>query len=187
MFSHTLLLTISGVGKTCAAMTAEALITAFGCDLIINTGLAGGCDNRLRSGDAVLVEKAVYHDFDLGSLGGFDTFISGFHPYKNLIEIAEQTLIKLSIRFVSGIVASGDVFVSDRELKKSIISRTGCSCVDMEAAAIAHVASVNELPFCIVKFISDNADEEAKLDFETSLDSYSRHCAMFVREMVRTL
>ncbi|MCL2539259.1 MAG: 5'-methylthioadenosine/adenosylhomocysteine nucleosidase [Oscillospiraceae bacterium] len=187
LFSHTLLLTISGIGKTCAAMTAEALITAFGCDLILNTGLAGGCDAGLKAGDAVLIEKAVYHDFDLGSLGGFDSFFDGFHPDMRLYGLAQQALTALDIRFIRGVVATGDVFVADSALKDSIVSRTSCSCVDMEAAAIAHVASANALPFVIVKFISDSADEGATADFETSLDTYSRRCAAFVREMARVL
>ena len=187
LFSHTLLLAISGIGKTSAAMTTEALITAFNCEIIINTGLAGGCDDRLQPGDAVLADKAVYHDFDLGALRDLHSFPDGFLPDRKLFSLAERAMTKLGACFVSGTVASGDVFVSDKALKDEIIARTRCSCIDMEAAAIAHVASLNALPFTIVKYISDSADLGAELDFDAALSLYTKRCAAFVREIVKLI
>ena len=187
-FSHSLFLIISGIGKTCAAMAAQILITAFGCDIIINTGLSGGCDDRLVPGDAVLVKKAFYHDFSYLSLAGTEIgFEDGFSSDQNLIKLAEKVLCTLGFHYITGIAASGDIFVSDKNIKQDIIKRTKCSCVDMEAAAVAHVASANSLPFVILKIVSDSADNKAAEDFEASIELYSSRCVLFVRELVKVL
>lgn len=188
IFSHTLFLTICGVGKTCAAMAVQTLISAFDCELIINTGLSGGCDSSLSPGEAVVIEKSLYHDFPYTDLPGFSIgFPDGFRSDTDLINLASRSLDFLKIPNITGIAATGDIFVSDSSLKLRITAQTQCSCVDMEAAAIAHVASANNLPFIIVKFISDNADINAASDFTVNLKLYAEQCASFIREMVKRI
>ena len=185
--SHTLLLTISGIGKTRAAMAVQTLAVAFGCDVIINTGLAGGCGDA-KPGTAVLAQRAVYHDFDLNILSNDrESYPDGFETDGRLTEYAGQALENAGIDFVRGTAATGDIFVADKFVKDAIVKRTGCVCLDMEAAAIAHAASVNSLPTVIVKVISDSADEQAATDFEAALRLYAERCAAFVREMVRII
>lgn len=187
IFGHTVYLTISGIGKVCAAMATEALISRFPIDVVFNTGLAGGCDPRLYASSAVLVSRAVYHDFDLGISEIFKDIQKGFFTDDRLRELAAKSLKLLNINFIEGTVASGDIFVEDAVVKDDIIARTGCSCVDMEAAAIAHVAHANGLPFASVKIISDNADENAAEDFEFSLENYAHTCASLIYEVAKRL
>lgn len=184
---NTVFLTVSGIGKTCAAMATQALISSFGCEVIFNTGLAGGCDARLKPGDAVLVDKAVYHDFDLGISDTFKEYQNGFFADNGMMALAEDSLKALGIDYIIGTDASGDIFVEDKTVKDDIVRRTGCSCVDMEAAAIAHVAAVNRLPVAMVKIISDSADEAAAFDFEASIETFARHCVSMIFAMAERL
>jgi len=186
MFSNRLFLTISGIGKTCAAIATQALISEMHCDIILNTGLAGGCALGLHPGSAVLASGAVYHDYHANEFNAIDerhVFISN----SRLNNLATDILKSQGFDYSIGIVASGDTFVMDNNLKEDIVRRTGCLCVDMELAAIAHVAFLNSIPYFSLKIISDSADEEAVTDFFFSLDTYSTYCSNFIYLLVREL
>ncbi|MBQ5412679.1 MAG: 5'-methylthioadenosine/adenosylhomocysteine nucleosidase, partial [Oscillospiraceae bacterium] len=89
----------------------------------------------------------------------------------------------MGIVYRNGTVASGDQFISDNTLKASIIQKTGCSCVEMEGAAIAHISLKNGIPFCLVKIISDNADDDAGEQFDETvlISSYLETSVPFIR------
>ena len=183
LFSNRLFLTISGIGKTCAAIAAQALISELKCDLILNTGLAGSCDRDLHPGSAVLASGALYHDFYLtaSDIGYHEVFTSD----SRLNRYATGILDSQNFGYSFGLVATGDCFVSDTGLKTDIISRTGCMCVDMELAAIAHVASLNSIPYLSLKIISDYADEAAEEDFIFSMNAYTSYCSHFIYSLVK--
>lgn len=187
LFENTVFLTVSGIGKTCAAMATQALISSFDCEIVFNTGLAGGCDARLCPGDAVLIKNIVYHDFDLGISDTFSEYKNGFSADKKLMSLAKEALKTLDLRYIEGIGASGDVFVNDKATKDDIVRRTGCNCVDMEAAAIAHVAAVNRIPAAMVKIISDSADENAAFDFEANIEVFAQRCVSLICEMAKQI
>ena len=58
-----------GVGKVNAGNCAQILISIFGVNRIINTGVAGSLDASIDIGDIVVSTDAVQHDFDLTPLG----------------------------------------------------------------------------------------------------------------------
>lgn len=186
MFSNSLFLTISGVGKTCAAIAAQALISQMKCDIIINTGLAGGCSPLLTQGCAVLISGAIYHDFHTSGLTvGDDNHL--FLSNERLNSRAKEILAAEGLGYTTGIAASGDTFVMDSRNRDDIVARTGCICVDMELAAIAHVASLTSTPYISLKIISDNADEDSVSDFLFNLDIYSSYCSSFVYSLVKEI
>ena len=57
----------------------------------------------------------------------------------------------------------------------------------MEGAAIAHTAYLNEVPFVILRAISDKADEEADVSYETFERQAAENCAKLVSCMVRSM
>ncbi len=157
-----------GIGKVNASISAQILVSVFAVDFIINTGIAGSLSEDLKILDIVISTDAVYHDVDVTGFGYPDCTIPGmetsvFIADKHLIDLAvkayEMGGFKQKIR--TGRIATGDVFVASHELKQSIIKKCKPLCVEMEGAAIAHTAFLNEVPFLIIRCISDEADEGA--------------------------
>ena len=64
-----------------------------------------------------------------------------------------------------GRVVSGDQFVSSREKKDWLVKTFGGYCTEMEGAAIAQAAYLNNIPFLVIRSISDKADDSAHMDY----------------------
>lgn len=186
--AHEVNLCISGVGKVNAAATTQLNISELNCDIILNIGLAGNC-SRLNLGGAVVADKLVYHDYKMIWAAESAPFTEFFTPDKALSDKARAALEKLSVEHIDGTVASGDQFIEDSAVKADIITRTGCKCVEMEGAAIAHIAQKNAVPYAIIKVISDNADEGGIDGFhETiSLGGYCEKSSRIIAELVSSL
>ena len=161
-----------GVGKVNAAMCTQALIDIFKCSAIINTGIAGSLDNDINIGDIVLSVDAMQHDMDVTALGydrGIipDTPLSCFVADEKLRALTKETAEKnlSKIKVFEGRVVSGDQFISGKDIKDSIVKDFGAICTEMEGAAIAQVAALNNVPFLIIRAISDKADDSAHMDY----------------------
>ena len=180
---------LSGIGKANAAACTQVLISVFGCEAILNIGLAGNaCD--LPLGGAVVADRTVYHDIIPADFVSEDSpWTSEFTPDGRMAALSRRILDELGCVHIDGTVATGDQFIGDNATKRSIIERTGCACVEMEGAAIAHVAMKNETPFCLVKIISDNADDEADDQFKetVSISSYLSTSTGFIRRFAEDL
>lgn len=159
-----------GVGKVFAAMCAEAMIIRYSPRLIVNTGVGGALADGLKCTDIVVAKRLVQHDMDTSAIGDPKGLVSGINKiYFDADERAAKILLseaqKCGIHALSGTVASGDIFVADKELKERIKSQFDASVCEMEGAAIAHVAYVNETPFAVVRAISDSADGDSPMSF----------------------
>ncbi|MFT9055033.1 MAG: 5'-methylthioadenosine/adenosylhomocysteine nucleosidase [Ethanoligenens sp.] len=171
----------SGIGKVNAAATAQHLIDAFQVDCIINMGIAGGIAKDLHTLDVVIGDEVFYHDFNPASLlQKYYPFHEQFTCDKRLIEIAQSVCEATPEveHFRVGHIASGDCFVEAGETKSRIREELGGVCCEMEGAAIGHVCFLNEVPFLIVRTISDLADEAAPMayaEFEKKASIQSNH------------
>lgn len=159
-----------GVGKVYAAICAQTMILRYHPDLIINTGVAGTLSPTLGIGDIALATELVQHDMDTSAIGDPIGLVSGI----NRIYFAAdaETVEKLASYVAAcgghaekGRIASGDQFVASAERKDFIRQSFGAIACEMEGAAIAHVATVNETPFAVLRAISDSADGDAVEDF----------------------
>ena len=86
-----------------------------------------------------------------------------------------------------GRVASGDQFVSEKQLKEHIIAVTQAQCTEMEGAAIAHAAYRNAIPFVIIRAISDKADDSADMDYPTFERLAAHRCAAVTQQLAKQL
>ena len=167
-----------GIGKVFAAMCTQAMIDKYCVDAVINTGVAGGLHHSLAVGDIVIGVDAVQHDFDLSPFGYVKGYLGGatggdgsaptqFHADKELVQRFKAAADKVLTenKYIEGTIASGDVFVNDRDLKKELISSFGAAAAEMEGASIAQVASANQVPFIILRSISDLAEGGANVTF----------------------
>ena len=162
-----------GVGKVNAAMCAQILCDRYQVTHIVNTGIAGSLCADLDIGDLVVSRDAMYHDFDcvhfgyeMGKVPGMDTV--AFPADERLIRFAFAAAEEVNPGHTKiGRVASGDLFVAEKNAKNAIIEKTEALCTEMEGAAIAHAAYKNKVPFVILRAISDKADDSAEMDYPT--------------------
>jgi adenosylhomocysteine nucleosidase len=170
------------VGKAAAASCTQFLVDTFAPKYIINTGVAGGIGNGLQIGDVVIGKELVYHDFDATALGYAKGYICNginsneptiFKSDKILVEKIEKTAIKTlsKDKVHKGRIASGDMFIGTAEKKREIKEQFGAIAAEMESTSIAHIATLNGIPFVIIRAIADLADgtkTDNFLEFEQS-------------------
>lgn len=168
----------SGIGKVNAALCAQRLILQFGVTHVINTGIAGAMAHGLQTLDFVVSTDAVYHDVDVTGFGYKPTVIpqmdcSVFVADDALIEAVqaafcadENEVVFGGHKLVAGRVASGDQFISSKEVKQRILDIAAPACVEMEGAAIAHACYLNKIPFVILRCMSDMADDAGSATYE---------------------
>ena len=164
----------SGIGKVNASICTQILIDDFHIDAVINTGIAGSLRNEINIGDIVLSTDTVEHDMEatafgypVGQIPRMDTF--SFEADKHLIALAKNCCEKVNpeVTVFTGRVVSGDQFISNKEKKNWLLETFDGYCTEMEGASIAHCAYLNNIPFLIIRAISDKADDSAQMDYPT--------------------
>lgn len=183
------LLALSGVGKVNAAITATRLLQSYDIDTLINIGSAGGLLEGQEVGDIVLATVCQYHDFDIGPETLSDPrFIFESDPslQTSLLELLDDE----KISHHHGLVVSGDQFITkDSSAFLNIQKKFKAAvAVDMESTAIAAVAENFELPFIIIRSLSDVTHQAGNaLDFETYLAHASEQSAMICEKFINKL
>lgn len=180
------LLVRGGVGKVNAARVCQIITDKFDLECIINVGSAGGLNENLNIGDIVVGEKLVQHDFDVTAFGREKGFIPEagkfFESDKTLLEKCKDIKID-NQKIVTGIIGSGDVFLTNTNSKEQIKREFNCDCVEMEGAAIAQVCTLNKIPFLVIRSISDIPNGKNEIDFNEYLKIASKNCAKFISEL----
>lgn len=156
----------SGMGKVNAAMCAQILVDKFNSNAIINVGIGGGLANDLKVGELVISTDAIQYDMDSTPLGYrlgeiAELGMVEFPADKKLIESALETANEHDLVARAGRVMSADQFLNNSEIKDFLINEYNGTIVEMEGAAIAHVCYMNNIPYLVIRSVSDSADEEA--------------------------
>ena len=182
----------SGIGKVNAAICTQILIDEFQVEAVINTWFAGSLDARIDIGDIVISTDLVQHDVDAvnfgyepGQIPQMDVF--SFAADEALSALTEKVCREMNpdISVFCGRVVSGDQFVADKAVKERISGSFHGLCTEMEGAAIAQAAYLNEIPFVVIRAISDKADESASEDYPTFERKAAQHCMRLVEELVQ--
>ena len=174
----------SGVGKVNAAVCTQILIDVFDVKAVINTGIAGSLKAEINIGDLVISSDLVHHDMDAVSFG----YPKGQIPQMDVFSFeADRALADLEIQVFHGRVVSGDQFIADKETKENISTLFAGYCTEMEGAAIAQTAHLNEVPFVVLRAISDKADDSASMDYPTFEKQAVAHSVRLVRGMMKNL
>lgn len=164
-------LAVCGPGKINAAVCAQTMILRFHPQLLINSGVAGGIGKDVHINDVVIANAVVQHDVDTSPLGDPVGLISGL----NIIEIpadktAADVLTKKAQQVYEGnvfhgIIATGDQFMADRAKIAAIAEQFHAMACEMEGGSIGQVCYMNQIPFAVLRTISDNGNDEAVEDF----------------------
>ena len=182
----------SGIGKVNAAICAQILADIYKVSAVVNTGIAGSLKAEIDIGDIVISEDALQHDVDAAAFGyepgqipQLDTF--SFKADKRLIELAEECCSRVNpdIHTFLGRVVTGDQFVSQKEKKEWLTKTFGGSCTEMEGGAIAQACYLNNVPFLILRAISDKADDSASMDYPVFEAKAIQHSVNLMIEMIQ--
>lgn len=183
-----------GIGKVNAAMCTQILADRYNVDAVINTGVAGSLNNDIDICDIVISTVAQEHDMDVTALGyekGIipDMDVSIFEADRKLVELTKKSAKEagLDVKVFEGKVVSGDQFISTHEKKKSLKKSFGGDCAEMEGAAIAHVASLNNIPFLVIRAISDKADGGAHMDYPTFEKKAAANSILLLNEIIKNV
>lgn len=181
----------SGICKVNAAICVQLLVDHFHVTHIINTGVAGSLDNTINIGDIVVSTDAQYHDVDATVFG----YQKGEIPQMGVVSFpADPRLRAAAVRAVreaapdvsvfEGQVISGDQFISTRSKKEELMHDFHGRCAEMEGAAIAQASFINQIPYVIIRAISDKADESVSESYDQFEAKAAVRCANIVKYMV---
>lgn len=180
-----------GVGKVLSAMLAQHLISRFNPDYLLFTGLAGALNPRFDIGDVILGTELIQHDIEAQALG----FRRGQIPYTDIFAIpADTRLLQHAKKFKcsefsihEGRILTGDQFISssDQSSHGYLVADLNGDAVDMEGASVATVATLNNIPFLIIRTISDKADGSSPESFAEFLPLASRHASKLITHMLK--
>ena len=172
LFSKDIVMCISLEGKVNSSIATTLMINEFNIDNIINLGVAGSVDEKVDIFDIVISSSTTQHDYDLTMLGYDKGYVLGVDNIynecdSNLVVKFNDICKSININSHIGNVATGDIFVASDYMKETINSNFNSLAVDMEAAAINHICSLNNISFISIKVISDSGN---KMEFRKFLE-----------------
>ena len=179
----------AGVGKVNASRVTQILIDQFNPKAIINVGSAAGCNDELEIGDIVIGDKLVQHDFDITAFNHPKGYISNVGQFIesdiNLINEIKQSIKNIpnqKFNVKVGTIASGDIFCTDIKMKNKIKEKFDAYAIEMEGAAIAQVCKLDNIPFVVIRSISDKPNGKNEITFDEFLEKASKNCSQIIKE-----
>lgn len=177
----------SGWGLIDASMATQYLITKYHVEIILNFGVTGALDPRLKVSDLFYVKKCVNFDFDTSSID--DVVIHQYGDMKDEFIYLDEELISIVKQLYPDIKeavdASGDRFI-DKEEDKIERYNAGCNVCDMEIVAIARVCLLNNVKCLSIKCISDEYDGDGS-DFEKNVRESATKAFKLIDHLINNL
>ncbi len=185
---HEIVVAYSKIGKVNATITAVTMIEKFGCEKLLFSGVAGAIHDDLNVGDLIIATKLSQHDLDITAFGHPYGFVPEGAVYedadRDLIDIAKSVASDKNIPIIETTIATGDQFICNQEKKEWIKNTFDAGALEMEGAAVALACNALEVPFFILRSISDAADMDASFSFDEFLESSAKISAQFIISMV---
>jgi len=181
----------SKIGKVFAALTATILIEKFACNTLLFSGVAGAINNELQIGDLIIAESLCQHDLDITAFGHPFGYVPEGEVYTTtdlaLRNVAKNVAKQKGLKLKEGIIATGDQFVANNERKNWIAATFKADALEMEGGSVAVVCNSLNVPFFVLRAISDSADMDASFNFDEFLESSAKISADFILSMVDAL
>ena len=188
---HELIIAYSKIGKVFSTLTAATLIEKFGAEILLFSGVAGGINPSLNIGDLIVATALCQHDLDITAFGHPHGYVPEGEQFieteRKLIDIANEVAKEMDIVLEEGVIATGDQFVHSQERKDWISATFNADALEMEGTSVAVVCEALEVPFLILRAISDTADGDASVNFEEFLEFSANRSAQFILKMVEKL
>jgi len=181
----------SKIGKVFATLTASTMILKFSCDTLLFSGVAGAINSNLKIGDLIIAKKLCQHDLDITAFGHPNGYVPGGKVFietsKDLREIAKKVAKQNSLKVAEGTIATGDLFVHSNDIKDFIKSTFNADALEMEGASVAVVCDALNIPFFILRAISDSANVDAEFDFDEFLKLSAKNSASYLIKIIGAL
>ena len=185
---HELVIAYSKIGKVFSTLTATTMLQKFDAEILLFSGVAGAINPKLKIGNLIAATKLCQHDLDITAFG---------HPYgyvpegkqfieadSSLVTTAKKVAVEMKLDLMEGTIATGDQFVADPERNRWIGETFNADALEMEGASVACVCDAMNVPFFILRAISDAADMDASFSFDEFLESSAKESADFIIKMV---
>ena len=152
-----------GVSKVNAAMYTQLFIDRYDPACVIFTGVAGSMSERVKHMDLVLADQLTYFDINPVQLQNCFPNIVKFRADARLGSI----ILSHAPESHRGLIITGDQFIHGKEEKERLKAAfPDALCVEMEGCAVAQVCRMNEVPFEVLRCITDLADDEAEESYK---------------------
>jgi adenosylhomocysteine/aminodeoxyfutalosine nucleosidase len=185
---HDLVIAYSKIGKVFSTLTATTMLQKFGAELLLFSGVAGAINPQLKIGNLIAATKLCQHDLDITAFGHPHGYVPEGKQFieadRALISKAKEVAAEMDLKIMEGTIATGDQFVADPERNKWIGETFNADALEMEGASVACVCDAMNVPFFILRAISDAADMDASFSFDEFLESSAKESAAFIIKMV---
>lgn len=183
-----IILVESGVGKVNSARTTQILIDYFKPSIILNVGVAGGLSNNIKVLDIVIGERLVQYDFDITEFNHNKGYIPKIGDYiesdNKLIDKIYNLGKELNINIHKGTIATGDRFITDINVRLDVNKEFKALCNEMEGASIAQVCKLCNIPFLVIRSISDSIEHNSVLNYEEFLEQSCNQITNFLDKII---
>jgi 5'-methylthioadenosine nucleosidase len=173
---------VDAIGTIPASLATYLAIRETNPKIIISAGTCGGFIARNGFiGEVILADRCVFHDRRI-PLEAFTDYGVGDFPVTNMDSIAEV------LGFSVGTVSTGDSLdAQPADLK--FMNSVEAVAKDMEAASVAWVSAMNNIPFAALKVITDLVDGEIATEdeFVTNLRYASNRLSEGILSLVHEL
>lgn len=193
LFGQDAVLAVCGPGKVNAALCAQSMILHYHPVWVLNLGVAGAGDSDVSIGDMVIATAAVQHDCDTSPIGDPVGLVSKL----NLIELPCDKTLRMQLaqaastlsdaKVHEGIIATGDQFISNGEVRSRIHAQFHAKAVEMEGGAVAHACYMHGVPCGVLRSISDKANGESEMDYPTFVKLAASHSTQVVEQLLRAM
>ena len=181
----------SGVGKVNAARCTQILIDNMKVEYIFNIGVAGGISEKLNVCDIVIGKRLVQHDFDITAFNHQKGYIPNVGVFiesdEYLVNLANSCIDTSDYNVLTGTIASGDIFCTEKWMSEKINKKFDALCVEMEGASIAQVCYLSHIPFLIIRSISDTPNNNNVITYDEFLEKSSQNVALFLMKILNKL
>ncbi|WP_434657084.1 5'-methylthioadenosine/adenosylhomocysteine nucleosidase [Sulfurimonas sp. NW9] len=186
-----LVIAYSKIGKVFSTLTATTMCEHFGAQKLLFSGVAGAISPKLKVGDLIVATKLAQHDLDITAFGHPFGYVPEGAVYveadKELTALSKEVAKEMGKNVQEGIIATGDQFVADEKRKNWIGETFHADALEMEGASVAVVCDALDVPFFILRAISDAADMDASFSFDEFLETSAVESAEFIMKMVDKL
>jgi adenosylhomocysteine nucleosidase len=179
----------SGAGQIAAAAATQFLISKLNCSLILNFGIVGGLTPEMSEITTCVVDKIIHYDFDTSevdegyTVGRYSENIDEYIPVTNYL-VDQAIAIEPTLKRV--IVASGDKFIGKTDKKAELHNLYNADICEMESAGIALTCNRNNVPFLMVKCVSDGCGADPK-EYYTNFTKSASLCFEILDKIIKNI
>lgn len=172
-------------GKVNAALCAQIMINEYAPEAIVNSGVAGSLTDKLDVYSVAIAKSCVQHDYDTSALGSSLGMIEGLGIINFMCdEKIVDTLQKVchDENYLTGVIATGDAFISKEEIKADIKREFDAIACEMEGGAVGHVCYLNNVKYGVLRVISDSGNN---VDYSTFKNETAKKSIKIISEFIR--